>query len=167
MTTAGSVAHVGNWEPVFSRWRHGGWYVSNVCHLGGACGCVSNNYPDKKWRIVDDPHRNELGAAGDFTFPSRHAAAVAEYEMAAAEIAEELRNWDRISDDGHYWQKVGDFEVHLDIVPDRDLGYGVFVMRGDETVKQARHSGCFEQALEWARDEVRELQKRTVNRPRG
>lgn len=165
MTTAGSAAHVGNWEPAFTRWRHGGWYVSNVHHLGGACGCVSNNYPDKKWRIVDDPRRNELGAAGDFTFPSRHEAAVAEYEMATAEIAEELRNWDRISDDGHFWQKVGEHEVH--IVQDRDLGFGVSVMCDGKTVAASRYSGCFEQVLEWARDEVRELQKRTVSRPRG
>lgn len=165
MTTAGSAAHVGNWEPAFTRWRHGGWYVSNVHHLGGACGCVSNNYPDKKWRIVDDPRRNELGAAGDFTFPSRHEAAVAEYEMATAEIAEELRNWDRISDDGHCWQKVGEHEVH--IVQDRDLGFGVSVMRDGKTVAASRYSGCFEQVLEWARDEVRELQKRTASRPRG
>lgn len=75
------------WEPVYSSWRHGGWYVNNVLHLTGACGCVSNNYPDKKWRIVCDRRRGELGEEGDFTFPTRDAAARAEFELAAAEWA--------------------------------------------------------------------------------
>ena len=38
----------------FSKWRHGGWYVHTVRHPSGAIGCVSNNYADKKWRIVCD-----------------------------------------------------------------------------------------------------------------
>ena len=33
-----------DWEPQYSRWRHGGWYVSNVRYSSGACGCLSNNY---------------------------------------------------------------------------------------------------------------------------
>lgn len=70
--------------PVYSRWRHGGWYVDNVRYPSGACGCVSRNYPDGKWRIVCDPRRKELGAAGDFTFPSRDAAALAELALAQA-----------------------------------------------------------------------------------
>jgi hypothetical protein len=40
------------WEPSFSPWRHGGWYVDNVRYPTGGCGCVSRNYPDRKWRIV-------------------------------------------------------------------------------------------------------------------
>lgn len=58
------------WTPSFSRWRHGGWYVDNVRYPSGAVGCVSNNYPDRKWRIVCSDH--------DVTFPSRDAAARAE-----------------------------------------------------------------------------------------
>jgi hypothetical protein len=60
----------GAWEPVFSPWRHGGWYVDNVRYPSGACGCVSNNYPDKKWRIVCGPQ--------DLTFSTRGDAAKAE-----------------------------------------------------------------------------------------
>ncbi len=68
-----------NWEPSFSKWRHGGWYVNNIQYASGSCGCVSNNYPDKKWRIVCDNRRVHLNEPGDFTFKSRHEAALAEY----------------------------------------------------------------------------------------
>ncbi|MFY8164476.1 MAG: hypothetical protein ACOVKC_09590 [Brevundimonas sp.] len=70
----------------FSRWRHGGWYTS-VRHNSGASGCVSRNYPDGKWRIVCDRRREgvtELGQPGDFTYPSRTAAAEAERDLIAA-----------------------------------------------------------------------------------
>lgn len=69
------------WTPVYSKWRHGGWYVHNVRYPSGACGCVSNNYPDKKWRIACDDRRTELGQPGDFTFKSRDEAARAEHEL--------------------------------------------------------------------------------------
>jgi len=69
--------------PIYSRWRHRGWYVDNVRHPSGAYGCVSNNDPDKQWRIVCDDRRNELRAPGDFTFPSRDAAVKAEYARLA------------------------------------------------------------------------------------
>lgn len=45
----GTSAGNGNdqeWTPIYSSWRHGGWYVHNVRYPSGACGCVSNNYPD-------------------------------------------------------------------------------------------------------------------------
>jgi hypothetical protein len=77
-------ADASEWQPAFARWRHGGWYVTNIRHTGGAVGCVSNNYPDKKWRIVCDERRQNLGEDGDFTFPDRHSAARAEYELAKA-----------------------------------------------------------------------------------
>ena len=41
-----------DWKPEYSPWRHGGWYVTNVRYPSGAVGCVSRNYPDRKWRIV-------------------------------------------------------------------------------------------------------------------
>ena len=64
----------------YSKWRHGGWYVLTVRYPSGACGCVSRNYADGKWRIVCDDRRvgMELGDPGDFTFASRDAAADAE-----------------------------------------------------------------------------------------
>lgn len=65
-----------DWKPVYERWRHGGWYVKNVRYPSGAIGCVSNNYPDKQWRII-------CGRPNDETFPSRDAAARAEREIAA------------------------------------------------------------------------------------
>lgn len=58
-------------QPEYERWRHGGWYVTNAVYPSGAVGCVSNNYPDKKWRIVCCPH--------SVTFSSRRDAACAEY----------------------------------------------------------------------------------------
>lgn len=71
-------------ELQYSRWRHGGWYVHDVRYPSGACGCVSNNYPDKKWRIACDDRRKELGGEGDFTFATRDAAARAELELVEA-----------------------------------------------------------------------------------
>lgn len=68
----------------YSLWRHGGWYVNSVRYPSGASGCVSNNYPDKKWRIVCDPRRGELGAEGDYTFSDRLMAAVSERKLATA-----------------------------------------------------------------------------------
>lgn len=73
-----------DWTPIYSRWRHGGWYVHNVRYPSGAIGCVSRNYPDKKWRIACDDRRDELGGAGDFTFSSRDAAARAELALVAS-----------------------------------------------------------------------------------
>ena len=67
------------WQPEFSRWRHGGWYVDNLQYPSGAIGCVSNNYPDKKWRIVCDPRP----FAEQPTFANRVAAAHGERELIA------------------------------------------------------------------------------------
>jgi hypothetical protein len=73
------------WTPSFSSWRHGGWYVDNLRRAGGGCGCVSRNYPDRKWRIVCDPRNGSYpGGPNDHTYPSRVAAARAERELVAA-----------------------------------------------------------------------------------
>ena len=61
----------------YGKWRHGGWYVFNTRWPNGGCGCVSRNYPDKKWRIVCDPRPE----AEQPTFPTRDAAARAEREL--------------------------------------------------------------------------------------
>ncbi|MCU7369522.1 hypothetical protein PEC18_01190 [Paucibacter sp. O1-1] len=66
----------------YSPWRHGGWYVSGVRYPSGACGCVSRNYPDRKWRIVCDSRRGDLNAPGDVTYRSRGEAAGAEQVLA-------------------------------------------------------------------------------------
>jgi hypothetical protein len=66
------------WTPEYERWRHGGWYVTNVTYPSGAVGCVSNNYPDRKWRIA-------CGRPESETYPSRDAAARAEREIARRE----------------------------------------------------------------------------------
>jgi len=62
------------WTGEYSRWRHGGWYVTNVRYDSGAVGCVSNNYVDKRWRVVCN--------SDDFedqpSFSSREDAAQAE-----------------------------------------------------------------------------------------
>lgn len=72
------------WTPRYSHWRHGGWYVTNVRYPSGACGCVSRNYADGKWRIVCE--NTGPGSEGDRTFPSRGAAARAERERAQAAV---------------------------------------------------------------------------------
>ena len=68
------------WAPVYSRWRHGGWYVDNVRYPSGAVGCVSNNFSDGKWRIVCG------GRPYAETFPTRDAAARKERSVAMAEV---------------------------------------------------------------------------------
>jgi hypothetical protein len=65
----------------YTPWRHGGWYVSNVIYPSGACGCVSRNYPDKKWRIVCHP----LPFEQQPTFRTRDDAARAEWQLAQQE----------------------------------------------------------------------------------
>ena len=58
--------------------------MTNLHYPSGACGCVSNNYPDKKWRIACNTRRRNLGEEGDFTFKTRDAAARAERELVAS-----------------------------------------------------------------------------------
>ena len=77
-----------NWEPTYSPWRHGGWYVDNVRYPGGAVGCVSRNYADRKWRIVCDDRPD---AHEKYTYPNRDAAARAERELARA-------RWERVAE---------------------------------------------------------------------
>lgn len=67
----------------YSPWRHGGWYVHTVRYPNGACGCVSRNYPDKKWRIACDERE------GNYTYPNRDAAARAEQALALAQYTPE------------------------------------------------------------------------------
>lgn len=69
----------------YSPWRHGGWYVGAVRYPSGACGCVSRNYPDKKWRIACDERPFETAP----TFPNRDAAARAEQALALAQYTPE------------------------------------------------------------------------------
>lgn len=70
-----------NWD--YSPWRHGGWYVGNICYPSGAVGCVSRNFPDRKWRIVCDTRQPQP------TYHSRDAAARAEWFLARAAYSQE------------------------------------------------------------------------------
>lgn len=72
----------------YSLWRHGGWYVDNIVYPSGACGCVSRNYPDRKWRIVCDPRPFEQRP----TFKSRDDAAMAEWQLANAKDEQNPRD---------------------------------------------------------------------------
>ncbi len=65
-----------DWTPSYEPWRHGGWYT-NVNYPEGGCGCVSRNYPDKKWRIV-------CAGQDDITYANRDSAARAERDLALA-----------------------------------------------------------------------------------
>lgn len=69
----------------YSKWRKGGWYVDNVRYPNGACGCVSRNYSDGKWRIACHPAPFEQQQ----TFPTRDAAALAEWHLAQEEEAQQ------------------------------------------------------------------------------
>ncbi|PPQ29305.1 hypothetical protein CCR94_15570 [Rhodoblastus sphagnicola] len=60
-------------RPSGQRSRHGGWYVGNVRYPFGACGCVSRNYVDRKWRIACDPRPFETQP----TFLHKEAASAA------------------------------------------------------------------------------------------
>jgi hypothetical protein len=66
-------------RPIFtySRRRHAGWYIDNVRYPSGACGCVSRNYEDRKWRIVCDPRPFDERP----TFKTREEAATAEWAL--------------------------------------------------------------------------------------
>ena len=64
-----------DWTPEYDSWRHGGWYVSNIRYPSGACGCVSRNYEDRKWRIV-------CSGSHDTTYATRNEAAHAERSYA-------------------------------------------------------------------------------------
>jgi hypothetical protein len=77
-----STTDTEQWTPVYSKWRHGGWYVNNVRHPSGGVGCVSRNYPDGKWRVVCDARPD---AYEKHTYKTRDAAARAERELAEAE----------------------------------------------------------------------------------
>lgn len=63
---------------VYVPWRHGGWYVDNVRYPSGAAGCVSRNYPDRKWRIVCDDRPD---AFERFAYRTRDEAAAAERDL--------------------------------------------------------------------------------------
>lgn len=78
MSTTTTTKTADTWTPDYSPWRHGGWYVHNVRYPSGACGCVSRNYADRKWRIACDPRPFEEAP----TFPNRDAAARAERDLA-------------------------------------------------------------------------------------
>ncbi len=79
----GEVVQLDHWQPDYSKWRHGGWYVHNTRYPGGGCGCVSRNYADKKWRIVCDPRPD----GHEHTYKNRDAAARAERALVSGQHA--------------------------------------------------------------------------------
>jgi len=91
-----------NWVPEYAPWRHGGSYVTNVGYISGHSGCVSRNFPDRKWRIVCDPRPFEQQP----TFRTRDEAAHAERAIARSpeRAIEDLR-----SEYDHYATMVGRF----------------------------------------------------------
>jgi hypothetical protein len=66
----------------YERWRHGGWYITNIRYPSGAVGCVAWDYDQTsgkrtgRFRIACDSRK------GDYTYPTRDAAARAERELA-------------------------------------------------------------------------------------
>jgi hypothetical protein len=76
------VAPDPDFQPDYEAWRHGGWYVFGVRHKNGGVGCVSRNYPDRKWRIVGDSRER------DHAYKNRDEAARAEYALTLAGVIE-------------------------------------------------------------------------------
>jgi hypothetical protein len=76
------VAPDPDFEPAYERRRQGGWYVLGVRHKNGGIGCVSRDYPDRRWRIVCDSRD------GYHTYASRDEAARAEYALSEAGVIE-------------------------------------------------------------------------------
>lgn len=116
-----------NWMPSFSRWRHGGWYVDNARYPDGAVGCVSNNYPDGKWRVVCDPRGFEHAPV----FGTRHQAAMAQYELVQQEYAR-LPSWFAEIDDCQLAYRVASLIKELRRQPAQTL---------DEMVDAKAHAG--------------------------
>ena len=79
----------------YDRWRHGGWYVTNLRYPSGAVGCVSRNYDDRKWRVVCDP-RNFTDV--EVAYPTRDAAAAGECALIAQQPSEEVQQIDQATD---------------------------------------------------------------------
>jgi hypothetical protein len=122
-----------NWEPIFTKWRRGGWSISNLQYPAGHCGCVSKNYLDGKWRIACDKRRKELGADGDFTFGTRLEAALAEYELVRIEH-ERLAPWlEGLTDSDLRFSTVSLFS-DIEKKPDADLDVLVEVVLRLNTV---------------------------------
>ena len=60
----------------YSKWRDGGWYVLNVQHPEGGCGCVYRNRKTRRWHIA-------CGQPDDApTYKNRDDAARAEWMIA-------------------------------------------------------------------------------------
>lgn len=67
------------WTPEFGeRWRHGGWYVTNLQYPSGGIGCVAKR-DDGRWMVACDSRENPP------TYPNREAAARAERVLVLAE----------------------------------------------------------------------------------
>lgn len=66
-----------SWVPVFTPWRHGGWYVVNLRYPSGAVGCVAKR-DDGKWMVACD-ERSEPP-----TFANRELAAREERRLVLA-----------------------------------------------------------------------------------
>lgn len=139
-----------NWEPIFSKWRHGGWSISNLRYPAGHCGCVSNNYQDGKWRIVCDPRRKDLGEEGDFTFRTRKDAAIAESELVRIKH-ETLAPWlEGLSDSDLRYSAVSLF-ADIDKKPDADLDElveGVLRLRTVNAIALRKAGRRYQQGLQ-------------------
>lgn len=90
-----------NWTPEYLPWRHGGWYVANIDYPSGAAGCVSRNYPDKKWRIVCD---KRWFAYEMHTYKTRDEAARAEREL-----VKDIASGQLCTACGQYFQEGSDY----------------------------------------------------------
>lgn len=85
----------------YGPWRHGGWYVYGIPYASGCSGCVSRNYPDKKWRIVCD---KRFMAHDMHTYKNRDAAARAEFM-----VAQDLASGYLCGKCGHYFEPGSDY----------------------------------------------------------
>ncbi|MCK1577824.1 hypothetical protein [Bradyrhizobium sp. 174] len=108
-------------EFTYERWRHGGWYVYPTRWPNGGCGCVSNNYEDKKWRIACDPRPFEEQP----TFKTRAEAGLAEWHFVQTLAIPNAGQDDRAQSEG--WCLIENGNL---LAIEADTEHGVFVRDG-------------------------------------
>lgn len=67
------------WIPQYEKWRHGGYYVTNLRYPDGAVGCVAK-LANGKWAIACPPYHG----VEPLQFSTRDDAANAEFYIVKA-----------------------------------------------------------------------------------
>lgn len=92
------------WEPLFSKWSGGGWYVANVQYPEGSVGCVCYSFDESTWRIVCDPR---AGSDEEVTFKTRKEAAHAERMLVRQRVVDLLERIEAMPGKTDYFTQPG------------------------------------------------------------